>query len=316
MQAMLDGPGPFHEGEIALQEATGERGAGAGNGRIIADRLAPNAAGFIARQQLAALATVDADGRPWCSPLVGPAGSFTAVDETRLALDRDASRPDDPAWANLARDPRVGLLFLEPLSRRRYRVNGRVADAGADPVVVDIAEALGNCPRYITRRQLVAASPAPPGGVAAGGGGSLGEDEWRIIAGADTAFVATAHPAGNLDASHRGGRPGFVERRGDERLWIPDYPGNSMFMTLGNLAVNPAAGLLFIDFAAGHSLQLTGTTTLELNPTGAEGELRTGATGGTGGTGRAWTLTPTAWRRSPLARNLQAEVLDFSPFNP
>src|SRR5437763_5212831 len=155
----LGGSGPFHEGELALQRATGEGDAGAANGRILADRLAPNAAGFIARQELAAMATVDADGRLWCSPLVGPAGSFTAIDAGRVALERAAARPDDPLWANLAHDPRVGLLFLEVGSRRRYRVNGRVADPGADPLVVGIAEALGNCPKYITRHLVV----GPPG---------------------------------------------------------------------------------------------------------------------------------------------------------
>lgn len=304
----LDGSGPFHEGELALQRATGEGDAGAANGRIIADRLAPNAAGFIARQELAAMATVDADGRPWCSPLVGPAGSFTALDAGRLALERAAARPDDPSWANLAQDPRVGLVFLEVGSRRRYRVNGRVADPGGDPLVVEIAEALGNCPKYITRRHLVVGPAGPDDDRAPEAGTRLGDEERLIIAGADLAFVASANPAGHLDASHRGGRPGFAEWR-DDRLWIPDYPGNSMFMTLGNLAVHPVAGLLFIDFAAGQTLQLTGTTALDL-------EVADGESAATGGTSRAWTFTPAAWRRAPLPRRLRTELLDYSPFNP
>jgi hypothetical protein len=128
-----------------------------------------------------------------------------------------------------------------------------------------------------------------------------------MMAAADTFFIASANPGGNLDASHRGGQPGFVRRRG-EQLWIPDYRGNSMFNTLGNLAVNPAAGLLFIDFAAGESLQLTGTTAIDLNDPDDEGR--------TGGTGRAWTLTPSQWRRAALPARLGAEFLDFSPFNP
>jgi predicted pyridoxine 5'-phosphate oxidase superfamily flavin-nucleotide-binding protein len=304
----LEGPGPFHEGELTLQEATGEREAGAGNGRIIADRIPDNAAGFIARQELAAVATVDGEGRPWCSPLLGPAGSFTALDAGRLALRRAAARADDPLWANLTRARRVGLLFLEAARRRRYRVNGRVADPAADPLVVEIAEALGNCPRYITARHLVVdpAAEAPDGRDVLGGP-DLGAAERAIIAAADTAFVASANPAGQLDASHRGGRPGFVEWR-DGRLWIPDYPGNSMFMTLGNLTVHPAAGLLFIDFAGGQALQLTGATSIDLDADDAAAT--------TGGTGRAWTFTPTTWRRAPLPAAVHAEVLERSPFNP
>ncbi|MGH9010865.1 MAG: hypothetical protein ACRDYF_13605 [Acidimicrobiia bacterium] len=73
-------------------------------------------------------------------------------------------------------------------------------------------------------------------------------------------------------------------------------------------AVNPAAGLLFIDFAAGESLQLTGATAIDLHAPDDEGR--------TGGTGRAWTLTPSRWRRAPLPARLRTEFLDFSPFNP
>lgn len=306
MTTMLENAGPFHEGELALQRETGERDAGASNGRIITDHLLPNAAGFIARQELAIVATIDGDGQPWCSALTGPPGSFTAPDLGRVALARAAGRPDDPLWANLRADRRIGLLFIELGSRKRYRVNGRVADPGADALVVAVGEALGNCPKYITRRHL-AVGPARLDSAPAETGVRLGEAERRIIAGADTCFVASANPGGNLDASHRGGRPGFVQLRG-EQLWIPDYRGNSMFNTLGNLRLHPRAGLLFIDFAAGEMLQVTGTTSTDL---GADDPA-----GHTGGTGRAWTLTPTRWRRAALPAALRAEFLDFSPLNP
>ena len=306
MTAMLDTAGPFHEGELALQEATGEREAGVANGRIIVDRIIPNAVPFIARQEFAVVATIDGDGQPWCSPLLGPPGSFTAPDLDRVALARMAGRADDPLWRNVSDDPRVGLLFLEVGSRRRYRVNGSVPDPDADPLLVEVREAFPNCPKYISRRHLTVGPPRTDAPVAEQGT-SLGESEWRIVAAADTVFVASANPAGHLDASHRGGAPGFVQRHG-ERLWVPDYRGNSMFNTLGNLAINPAAGLLFIDFAGGEALQLTGTTAIDLaDPDDA---------GRTGGTGRSWTLTPGQWRRAPLPARFRAELLDLSPFNP
>jgi uncharacterized protein len=303
---MRDDAGPFHEGELALQRATGQRDAGAGNGRIIVDRIIPNAVGFIARQELAVMATIDGDGRLWCSALVGPPGSFTVTDPTRLVLERAAARSDDPLWGNLSVDPRVGLLFIEVGSRRRYRVNGRVADPDADPLVVEVGEAFPNCPKYISRRHVVV-EPADPSAPGVEVGVRLGDVERRIIAGADTCFVASANPTGFLDASHRGGRPGFVEIR-DDGLWIPDYPGNSMFNTLGNLTLHPPAGLLFIDFAGSETLQLTGTTTLDL--------AADAPAAATGGTGRAWTFAPAAWRRAPLPARVRAEFLDFSPFNP
>jgi len=306
MGAMLEETGPFHEGELALQRATGERDIGARNGRIIADRLIPNAVGFIARQELAIAATIEVKGQPWCSALIGPSGSFTAPDLTRVTLTRSAARPDDPMWSNLEADPRIGLLFIELGSRKRYRVNGQVADPGTDRVAVEVAEALGNCPKYITRRHLVVGPPRP-GSVEPEVGSRLGETERRIIAEADMCFVASASPGGNLDASHRGGRPGFVQLRG-EQLWVPDYRGNSMFNTLGNLRMHPPGGLLFVDFTARATLQLTGTTTIELDSDDPLGD--------TGGTGRAWTFTPLKWRRAALPARVRAEALDFSPFNP
>ena len=68
----------------------------------------------------------------------------------------------------------------------------------------------------------------------------------------------------SVDVSHRGGKPGFVRIDGDV-LTIPDFAGNLHFNTLGNLLVNPRAGLLFIDFATGDLLQLSGTTGLVLD---------------------------------------------------
>jgi predicted pyridoxine 5'-phosphate oxidase superfamily flavin-nucleotide-binding protein len=309
MKAMLPGTGPFHQGELALQRATGERDVGASNGRIIADQIIPNAVGFIARQELAVVATIDADGQPWCSALVGPAGSFTVTDLSRLMLSRSAGRADDPMWANLYDDPRIGVLFLEVVSRRRYRVNGQTPDPDADPLAVDVGEAFGNCPKYISRRHLVV-GPADNGAASAETGSRLGDIERRIIAAADMCFVASANTTGDLDASHRGGRTGFGQWRDEpEQLWIPDYRGNSMFNTLGNLAVHPAAGLLFIDFAGHQTLQLTGTTAIELDVNGDDAAH-------TGGTARAWTFTPTGWRRAPLPARVAAEFLDFSPHNP
>ena len=83
---------------------------------------------------------------------------------------------------------------------------------------------------------------------------------------ADTFFIATEHPDAGADASHKGGNPGFVKVLDDRRIAFPDYNGNHMFNTLGNLAINPNAGLLFIDFDSGRTLQLTGRASIDWNP--------------------------------------------------
>jgi len=90
-----------------------------------------------------------------------------------------------------------------------------------------------------------------------------------LLARTDTFFIATASATATsgadgegVDVSHRGGRPGFVrvtEGAQATELTVPDFSGNFMFNTLGNLQVNPRAGIVCADFATGAVLSLTGT---------------------------------------------------------
>jgi uncharacterized protein len=59
-------------------------------------------------------------------------------------------------------------------------------------------------------------------------------------------FIATADADGRPDCSHKGGMPGFVRVTGPSELAFPDYDGNGMFKSLGNILVNPEVGILFI----------------------------------------------------------------------
>ena len=59
-------------------------------------------------------------------------------------------------------------------------------------------------------------------------------------------FLATADASGRPDCSYKGGMPGFVRVTGPAELSFPDYDGNGMFKSLGNVLVNPNVGLLFI----------------------------------------------------------------------
>jgi len=206
----------------------------------------------------------------------------------------------------LRHDRRVGLLFIDLSTRRRYRVNGRVEDPEADPLMVRVAEAYPNCPKYIQRRHLLVEPLGSSQQDDVQAGGQLTRAQQELLARADTLFLASANPRGDLDASHRGGAAGFVSVLDERALWVPDYAGNSMFNTLGNLRLESRAGLLFIDFDQADSLQLAGAVEVDL---GAD-------TRSTGGTGRAWTFTVQAWRQALLGARLHAELLDYSPHNP
>lgn len=69
----------------------------------------------------------------------------------------------------------------------------------------------------------------------------------QFIEGSLAFFLATADAQGRPDCSFKGGAPGFVRVVGDDELAFPDYDGNGMFKSLGNILANPAVGLLFID---------------------------------------------------------------------
>ena len=227
----------------------------------------------------------------------------------RILLSEADRQPADPLWRNIAGHSRVGMLAIELGSRRRLRLNGRAASVSADQVLIEIDQAYPNCPKYIQRRHVRPAAAA--GSFAAGDvweGAVLDPERLAAIGRADTFFVATAHVSRGADASHRGGNPGFVNVLDATTLRIPDYRGNSMFNTLGNLALNPNAGLVFPDFENRRVLQLTGTAEILWDQADAAGE--------SGGTGRFWHFHTEYWLETPLPSSIVSEFLDYSPYNP
>lgn len=303
---------PYHSGERAVQELIGARGQATLNSRGVGDSIPPGAVAFLAKQQICVLGWMSRNGDVWASMLAGRAG-FARTDEARRSLslhinDETNTLRATPPFVDLAHGDFVGALFIEPSTRRRLRVNGRVMRLSDEELAVTIDQAYANCPKYVQRRTLEPANGAndrTPRALESGD--SLTPELRAWIGSADTLFVASAHPDGPVDASHRGGAPGFVQLRGDV-LRIRDYPGNSMFNTLGNLYLNARAGLVFMDFSTSRQLKLTGCAGLD---------LRAGEAGGkTGGTGRWWTFEPTKWIVAPLNVALHSEFVEASPFNP
>jgi uncharacterized protein len=88
------------------------------------------------------------------------------------------------------------------------------------------------------------------------------EDDKSFIESRAFFFVATADTEGRPDCSHKGGMPGFARVSAANEIVFPDYDGNGMFKTLGNIAVNPHVGLLFIDFEKPRRLRVNGTATI------------------------------------------------------
>lgn len=218
----------FHEGELDVQRKAGVADLAERVGRIIGSTIPAAAVRFLEARKLLIASTIDDDGRVWASPIFGK----VHVD------DEQTLRVTTPF--ELDHDPRIGILAIDLATRRRMRVNGRAARDGND-LVITTSEVYSNCPQYIHPQ------PVRPDTTSA--------ESW--VNTSDTFFLATAHPTRGADASHRGGDPGFVTFDG-ARVVFPDYSGNNMFNSLGNLSMNPHCGLLFIDFDRGATLQLTG----------------------------------------------------------
>lgn len=94
---------------------------------------------------------------------------------------------------------------------------------------------------------------------------AFSEDDKTFVESCTFFFLATADSEGRPDCSHKGGLPGFVRVSGASEIVFPDYDGNGMFKSLGNIAVNPNVGLLFINFEQPRRLRITGTASFSRN---------------------------------------------------
>jgi len=247
----------YHPGELLVQERAGVREMAARIGRSIGTTIPPAAWNFLRSQPLVVIGSVDASQRPWASLVTGAPGFLHTVDEHTVRIN---ARPvaGDPLNDNLAANSQVGLIAIEFATRRRMRLNGR-AEVGPDgAITIHAQQVYANCPKYIQARRWRGRPPESDSTTVVQRESILAQDQQRWIREADTFFIASHHPEGGTDASHRGGRAGFVRVLNSHQLIWPDYSGNTMFQTLGNIAVNPRAGLLFIDFKSGRTLQLTG----------------------------------------------------------
>jgi predicted pyridoxine 5'-phosphate oxidase superfamily flavin-nucleotide-binding protein len=263
--ARADAPATWHAGERAVQVRVGEAGRADRSLGGIRAEIPPVAAEFLLSQRILAAGGRDAAGRVWCSLLAGPPGFARARDARTLDVAALPAPGDPLAGAFAAGPAAIGLLALEPQTRRRMRVNGTAQVAGGG-LQVHTDAVYSNCPKYIQVREVTeeagTASAAPRRAV----GAELTGPQRAFVSAADTFFIATAEPGGGADASHRGGSPGFVSVRDATTLSWPDYTGNSMYMTLGNLELDPRAGLLFVDWDGGATLQLTGRATVDFSP--------------------------------------------------
>lgn len=246
----------YHSGELAVQRRLGQEAIATRVGRMIRTEVPTAAATFLAEQPMIVIAAADDEGRVWAGLIAGSPGFVHADDPGTIMIDA-LPAVGDPLHDVLRGGQQIGMIAIEPQTRRRMRVNGSAEPAGPGLRIVP-DQVYSNCPKYISRRDIAeirSATDAPE----VRRGHALTDRQRQLIVEADAFFIGSADPLGNADASHRGGNPGFLQVRSPRRLRWPDYRGNSMFMTLGNIEANPRCGLLVIDWSSGSTVQLTGT---------------------------------------------------------
>ncbi|MBC3384149.1 pyridoxamine 5'-phosphate oxidase family protein [Pseudomonas sp. SWRI179] len=257
---------PWHEGELTLQRAVGavDMMASVGQRQLARTWMPDQHRAFYAQLPFVVLGAVDRQGDVWATLRAGQPGFMNSPDPQTLHINLEPE-PNDPAQEGMGEGDAIGMLGIELHTRRRNRMNGVVRRQLAPGLEIAVSQAYGNCPRYINLRQyqFVDAQAVAPRQLTV-------SDPLvrRLVTAADSFYIATyvvRDGERQVDASHRGGKPGFVRMDEDGSLTIPDFSGNLFFNTLGNILLNPRAGLVFVDFQSGDLLQMSGSAQVLLD---------------------------------------------------
>ncbi|MEP3654547.1 MAG: pyridoxamine 5'-phosphate oxidase family protein [Litorimonas sp.] len=301
----------FHDGELRLQDQLGVRE----KMEIAAQHMMRNFMPDQHRQffeglEYIFLGTVDKTGLPHASLLSG-APRFVYSPNPETLIIQTGYRDNQPALQALAVGQAVGVLGLDLSNRRRNRMHGRISELNDDSITVSVVQSYGNCPKYISVREISERDVRIESKITEGAALNIADVD--LISAADTFFIASYVSDGSnasyegVDMSHRGGEPGFITVDSPSQISVPDYKGNNLFNTLGNLLVNPNAALLFIDFETGDHLHINGEATL-IEDADDIAEYA--------GAQRLLRIQIKRIRRQSCATALRWRFIESSPFNP
>lgn len=272
----------FHAGEIELQKHVGMAERADKISQVaLRDHMPIQHRQFFQQLPFIMIGHIDTQGAVWASMVAGKLGFIESPKDTLLTINAQPVKGDplaqllEDTQAGRKTKPRLGLLGIELPTRRRNRINGELINVTDNSFQIKATQTFGNCPKYIQVKK-VKSIPQP----AADTQSAVNVDRFtgeiaELIKNCDLFFVASTNQSSSTltdapeydgaDVSHRGGQPGFVKLEDEKTLTVPDYFGNSLFNTLGNFLINPAAGLLFLDIQNGHLLTLTGQAEVLLN---------------------------------------------------
>ena len=255
----------FHDDEYQVQTRLGVAEQVAQYGEdFIRQAMPEQHQKFFNELPMAILGVPDIDGYPWPVPVFGQPGFISANSEFELSVN---GLPETRSLLNLQfeSNQKVGLLGIQLETRRRNRMNGTLSAISKDSFSIEVDQSFGNCPQYIQSRSLRWKTPRfeTPDLHDEMLSSSLSIREKALLQSANTFFIASrthqfsADKRSGIDASHRGGKPGFVKVDG-QRLLFPDFSGNRFFNTLGNIESDSRVGLFFPDFATSDAVFIKG----------------------------------------------------------
>ena len=323
----------WHDGELRIQNKLG----GAGIDNPTNPSLSQQGALLLQQAPLLAVGTLDDQGRPWTTLWGGQPGFGMPLGASMVGIKTAVDDQHDPVIQTLCggagqagqQDGVQGMagklmsaLIIDLDRRKRVKIVGRaVAGAVAVPenvreekpqaqiqLVVRIDQSLGQCPKYINRKNI---TPSQPHSELVSDSALLGDRAKRLVSKADIFFISSSHADNDMDTNNRGGPAGFVRVSEDEDgksiiVW-PEYSGNRLYQTLGNLETTPLAGLVVPDFDSGDVLYVTGNTETLIGKAANSIIPRSNL---------AIKLTVTGAKLVQQGLPLRGEAIEPSPYNP
>nr|POF04565.1 hypothetical protein CFP56_56046 [Quercus suber] len=275
---------PWHIGEQRIRDTLHV----SGDDNPTVPALSPQLSRHLSIAPLIAVGTLDSDNKPWTTIWGGQPGLAQALGGNALGIKTQVARRHDPVVEELVgkevggevkredgKGRMVSGVTMDLNARKRVKFfgrmvagalgsaeNGETGEDGAQvQLVLNIEQSLGNCPKYINCKTLEPAISAPE---LIHSGPCLSQRGLDLLDKADVFFISSSNRNDDMDTNHRGGPSGFIRTTTDNPsgtvLYLPEYSGNRLYQTLGNLLVNPLAGLCVPDFISGDVLYMTGNT--------------------------------------------------------
>ncbi|KIJ59645.1 hypothetical protein HYDPIDRAFT_140425 [Hydnomerulius pinastri MD-312] len=274
----------WHKGERVIQRKLGFDGVVSQSWAAIHPEMTEQHQRFhTTRLPFIPITTLDEKQRPWSSILAGHDGKpgFATSNHFGELTMHAGVWEGDPFAENVKASNDQPMLIagigVEFSTRRRNKFAGYIESIERDGSSLHVRsvvnEALGNCPKYINIREFVPYPNTKPRivhrSLELSATERLPDDVISLIHESDTLFLGTVYKASETDRerfpshagmNHRGGKAGFVRvRPSDGRtIVLPDYSGNRLMTSLGNIEATPLAGVTFVSFTTGSILYLTG----------------------------------------------------------